>query len=382
MSKNPQHRTTLLSLKSISEIMVRSAFTIIYIIVWIVMVNHFVTFEGSDHDLNRTTVVFYTSIAGGLVSYTIGISLAMACVVMTRSVYNRPQTLPDLNDNTSPPPDAKESPTKSTAHRIEDTDPPMMQILEEQIDSILSTPLLQVSRSSSKNSNDDSRKVVANALPFWKVVFAFQCGLLSIVFVIPSFYLPVIELQYDNDSWIYDLMQNRFRSIALYHIPLILYTGATRIETSENLTSMWMFGLIIGFLVVSIVLCPLYAIVMAVRTWMMCPSPMMGVGETRWTLRRGRFVGRTRDECLGNLYMIHPAIGGIVLAVSLFLSAKIMNHWNFIGSATSWICQTLPELHPNHCAVRVSSSLQIGAWCYLVQSILLEVFIIATLKWS
>jgi hypothetical protein len=103
--------------------------------------------------------------------------------------------------------------------------------------------------------------------------------------------------------------------------------------------------------------------------------------------QRGRWIFRTRRQCRDNLYMIHPVVGSIVVSVSLLLSNNIMKHWN-VYDMTNIICPGLINLGESQCSfdesssVDVSSSLRVGAWCYIAHSMLLEVFILATLKWS
>ena len=401
---NDNHRTVLNSLSSILEITLRFSFVIVYVFVGMIVANHFVTFHLSTDDNNSTIVSFDTIIMNGLTSYTIGVSFAIVCVLMIRSFYNITNYRDDNSNN--PPSQQHDSisndpAVESTASHTGYADPPIMQILEEQAESTFdaTTPILHRPQISLRNRNDTSQVAKNVVLPFWKLVFAFQCGLLSVIMMIPSFYLPVLQLQYDKNGWISDLMPTNVHSISLYQIPSIFFShvapnqmpfrmfdpnmrlfdpNQTPVRLSDpNQSPERMLGiLVLCFLVVTTVLCPLYAIVMAIMTWMTAPSSSSSRCDVQRT-HRGRTFGRTRDQYRDSLYMIHPAVGGIVLAVSLLLCANIIYYWNLLAYATGSF-----YIFQGHNALRVDSSLQIGIWCYLVHSLLLEVFILVTLKWS
>ena len=353
------------------EIMIRSSFLIIYIITIIMVIsNHSLTIRSSDSntsnndmDDHSTILSFNTAIADGLISYTIGISFAMIGTVMLRywTIVQSRMLLPQ-DDHTTTMMTIRhdQSPPLSSHHanRIDEhgSFPPLMQILEEQAAAAAAPPPDHGEIPDHRRANMGQQpQDEASSLPQWKILLVFQCGLLCILLIVPSFYWPMFQWKHWDPSGIVPEEESHF--VSGYQVPSLMWRAAVGTPS--------VLGLLGSFHVCTTVLFPFYAIVVASMTWMIAPT-----SSSLSPAEKGNRM--TRDSCRDHLYMIHPVIGSMVASVSILFSASIFQHW-YLLPGVLWYSPTMPY---------VSISLSVGAWCYVFHSILLEILILATLKWS
>jgi hypothetical protein len=397
------HHNHTRSLTSMYELTFRGSFLIIYIVVWIIVCNHFIVFHMSNHydNQNNTTTIatvtatatpllsWQTQLDNGIISYTIGVSCAMMCIVLIRSYRSiqyhhchdhRQSNLPRNDVNHILTNDAIPEQKQAESAIIEEV-VPFMQILEEQAEISIDTTTTFVNKVPISGSTNYSyyRRVDPSSIPFCKILLVFQCGLLSILFMVASLVLPLLQLNYDGLGTNLMVEQSRV-GVHLYEIPWIVYN-----DTRSAQSSFWMIVILIVFIVLSTVLFPLYAIVMATMTWMLPSSSSVKVHNQQDRCRFFCFL--TRKQCRTHLQLIHPVIGSIVVSISLLLSAQILQRWNVCNTATTSTGTMNHWPYNNNfqnwgCSIHTNSSLQTGAWCYIIHSILLEVVIVTTVRWS
>jgi len=106
------------------------------------------------------------------------------------------------------------------------------------------------------------------------------------------------------------------------------------------------------------------ATVLAVATWMTLMS------DRRSTYRRW-------------LYTVHPAVGGIVVAMALLGATHMLGPWSryVFNDKRQTICDALESNIGENC-LTINASARLGAWFFVLQSVLLEAFVDLTLLWN
>jgi hypothetical protein len=194
-------------------------------------------------------------------------------------------------------------------------------------------------------------------LTFWQKFTAFQLGLLSTVLWIPALYLPMLIVSYSGVAR--EFLQTSSLRIFVWQVPSTIWQQ----QAGQTTTPVWILIFLIILLLVTMLILPVLATCLGILAWL---------GEGKWS-----------NCSQAWLYAIHPALGGIVFSVALLgtvhaltpLGEYTLNHQETWG-----ICKELKQLSGEPC-LAVHARLLPGAWFYLVQSIVLETFVIVTLRW-
>jgi hypothetical protein len=253
----------------------------------------------------------------------------------------------------SPPPQAFQHPWR--------LDGPSMSVLEEapepgphvyrRIPDASSTPeLIEENTSSTMTPTRPSK------LSFGKKVLVFQVGLLTTVLWIPSLYLPLFRVSYGGLAR--EFMAVSSLKVFLWQIPTLLWTQGVLAGTP-----IWIL-LGVGFVVMTVVIAlPVVATCLGISTWL---------GETRLSYRSRSW-----------LYCIHPALCGLVFCVALIATVPALQPLGnlLLDEDGTGICDKFQKVVGEPC-LNLTGRLLSGAWFFLVQSIVLEMFVVMTLQWT
>jgi len=227
-------------------------------------------------------------------------------------------------------------------------------------------------------------------ISFCYKVFIFQMGLLAVVFWMPAMYLPLLSFKYSGLAS--DFMTQPSTSPAaikvyLWQVPQMIWNAGVSTSNFQDGTTRTAQSVVLAFLVVvvfvlTIFVVPSLATLLGVFTW---------IGEGRWVKKSHSW-----------LFCIQPALGGLVLSFvfilfttrsnvmgDLFESLTLNNTSNAPSSRGNQhflLCDTMKQIDMFVDAGQGCLSLKVqllsGAWFHMMQALLLEVFVAATLLWS
>jgi hypothetical protein len=151
-------------------------------------------------------------------------------------------------------------------------------------------------------------------------------------------------------------MEKSSVALFLWDIPAHLWRRGCDAGTAK-----WILVLTVGMLVLTLLVLPMAATCLSVITWL---------GEGMWS-------GQIRQW----LYTLHPATCGLVFSLALMATARSLYPLSthlLDGS----ICEKFAATVTGETCLAVEGSLMTGAWFYAIQSLLLEIFIVLTLRWG
>jgi hypothetical protein len=302
---------------------------------------------------------------GGLAAYVTAMASAVGVILVLRS----PGTGGDYSFTTSgngdfpgqrqgatirsPPPQAFQHPWRLV-------DGPSMSVLEEEPEPRPNAQRRAPDVSSTPELVEETASVLSSTRPtklsFGRKVLVFQIGLLTAVMWIPSLYLPLFRISYAGLAR--EFMSASSLKIFLWQIPALLWTQGIQAGTAR-----WIL-LAVGFVLITVVIVlPVVATCLGISTWL---------GENAVSYRSRSW-----------LYCIHPALGGLVFALALIATISALHPLGnlLLDEDGTGICVKFQQVVGEPC-LTLTGTLLPGAWFFLLQSIVLEMFVVVTLRWT
>lgn len=205
----------------------------------------------------------------------------------------------------------------------------------------------------SYNDSDDALEEPERRQSSWYPCFTWQLGLATGVMLLPSFSLPLLSVSYQGLAA--EFMSNTEREIYLWQLPQLLWTPC-----NDN---KWMLVVSQVILVFQTVIHPLAAL--------LCGTAMLRATSTH-----------AKDSFRKRLSCLHPMVNGVTLALTILLftpALETMTSYLLNQEDSSGLCAKLNNTVGEPC-LAITGTILPGSWFFLVQSILLEVFIILTLS--
>lgn len=368
--------------RNMLEVSMRFAFAIMYVFVIIDLASSFVEFHWTN-----STVHVRNRALGGLACYVVGIASAVGTIMVLRS---RPPSSPTarpvvstlesrgtsvdvaapvatrLPSLRSPPPQAFRFPwgprMDSSSDVNEDEEEEVSMSVLEEPPVVPSTARNEVIPPSGISTPDTvgvdadgiRRSSSQRRVSFCHKALVFQLGLLAVALWIPSLHLPLVRFEYSGLAK--DVMTMSSRTIFLWQIPGIIWTQGVEAQTTYGIV-----GVFSSVIALSLFIIPLLATFLGILVW---------IADEEWAVK-SRFW----------LYGIQPGMGGIVLVVTLLSTLQAVQSLSTFSMDGSSLCEKFAKLVGDDCLV-LSGHLMPGAWFYVVHSLLLEIFVSLTLRWS
>jgi hypothetical protein len=147
--------------------------------------------------------------------------------------------------------------------------------------------------------------------------------------------------------------------VFLWQIPALLWTQGVQAGTAQ-----WIL-LAVGFTLVTVVIVlPVVATCLGIAVWL---------GETAVSYRSRSW-----------LYCIHPALGGLVFALAVIATMSALHPLGNLlldEDGTTGMCNKFQQAVGESC-LTLTGTLLPGAWFFLLQSIVLDMFVAVTLRWT
>mmetsp|Transcript_1165 Transcript_1165/g.3235 ORF Transcript_1165/g.3235 Transcript_1165/m.3235 type:complete len:534 (+) Transcript_1165:105-1706(+) len=297
---------------------------------------------------------------GPFAAYVTGIASAISLAVLLRSPTSKGNLLavaslqPAQSQGQTlvpPPPQAFHDPWMSTTV-VDQWEEPGMTLLEETQAPAQNPPTSTPSTPSLISEQEPIRE----SLPFWCKVTAFQLGLLSLLLWIPTFYLPTIRLSYGG-------IATHFLSEPLLKLFVWEIHGTLWQQGTHCGTPIWILVVTGIVLLVTSLVIPLISTILGIMAWL---------GDGKWS--------RTSYAWL---FAVYPALGGLVFTLSMVGVVHALTPFanSFVDHETSGLCLKFKEMTGESCLV-VSAKTLSGGWFYLLQSLVLELFVWVTLRWA
>jgi hypothetical protein len=397
--------------RDVMEMTVRWAFTVVYMVMGLAVASQYLKFQWTAGI--TTMVAIHHRIMPGFVSFLVGISAALATIVLLRlqkpmvsdSSFISSSTTTVLSANTDatttfvepyrmqpslfpsnhnhrnnnnnlqihPPPPPPE----------EDEQSAVMRVLEEQL-LLHTTSTAPVQPPPTTVTTTNAGTTQRTRFPsFFQLLLVFQLGLLSLLLWFPAMLIPFVNLRYSGIAAKFMTNQpNPNYSVALYQIPWLLGQDGLSAHSEP-----WALAVAGGLMFFVTILLPIVAIVLGILTWIL-PNR---IHVDQRSPGRGRGCNCARIVCQRWLYAIHPATGSIVMAVALIVAIHIIQPWtdvtlNFHKSSegekeTKSICEVLIQVVGESC-LEIRPTALSGLYFLIAHASFLELFIFLTLRWS
>jgi hypothetical protein len=194
-------------------------------------------------------------------------------------------------------------------------------------------------------------------------VLVFELGLLTLVMWMPILYTPWISIRVETAA---------SESKAVLNWSDLLFTNAWE-QGIQARTDAWLRFALAVVAIAQLVIIPLLASALGILVWL---------GEGSWCTTSRHW-----------LYCIQPAMGGMVASVALILmisyQEQVLPPLMDLGAPSlgDILASTFSMCHQEarqcgECMVRASTRTLTGSRFYAIHSILLEIFVQLTLKWS
>jgi hypothetical protein len=301
---------------------------------------------------------------GGLAAYVTAMASAVGVILVLRSPGKGGGSFTTVGSGDfpgqrpaatirSPPPQAFQHPWRLV-------DGPSMSVLEEEPEPRPNAQRRVPDASSTPELVEETASVMTPTRPtklsFGRKVLVFQIGLLTAVMWIPSLYLPLFRISYAGLAR--EFMTVSSLKVFLWQIPALLWTQGVQAGTAR-----WIL-LGVGFVLISVVIVlPVVATCLGISTWL---------GENALSYRSRSW-----------LYCIHPALGGLVFALALIATISALHPLGnlLLDEDGTGICVKFQQVVGEPC-LTLTGTLLPGAWFFLIQSIVLEMFVAVTLRWT
>ena len=375
-----QKRRVAIDGRSCMELLTRFSWLPIFSLSIISLATAFV-----DLELTDTVIRAGLQTRNPYAAYTVGTICAVSLLMLLR--FPRQESFRLVSDSEleiefpsaaptptirSPPPQAFQHPwhvDDPTNNNLSDHDEPIMTVLEEDV---LRTPPRPAARlPTSTNApyirppapsegtpelidEDPMRPPSPPKLTYWNKFTVFQLGLLSVIFWIPTYYLPLLHFSYRGVASAF-LKQQSFQ-LYLWELPSYLWA-----QEVEFKTPVWIVVVLAIFLITTVLLLPLVATFQGVLAWL---------GEGGW---------RTRSYVW--LYTLHPCLGGLVFSLALVSTIPSLSPLSalMLDERAGDMCHYFST---NNRCLDVKAQLLSGAFFYVAQAACLEAFVLLTLRWS
>ncbi|KAL7571727.1 hypothetical protein ACA910_002826 [Epithemia clementina (nom. ined.)] len=340
------------------ETLMRWAFLTFYVVILLGLATSFIELQWTD-----TSIQVGARACGSLAAYFVGIACAVGLAVVLRwppttgkwkslesAMHTSQETIIRI-----PPPQAFQHPWSPANQE----DVPSMTVLEETSPRRARIQELVPTRSGSSTPElvpeNDGNVQEVRGLAFWKKFIVFQLGLLSVILWIPSFYLPFLRLSYGGLAT--NFLTEPVLSLYVWDISFSLWN-----QGIEFGTPVWIILAAIAVLLLTTVVLPLLASCLGTLAW---------VGDENFA-----------TKCYSWLFAIHPALGSLIFATALLALTHALTPFSssLLDQETSGVCQKFNDVTGETC-LDVKAKVLPGFWFYLAESIVLELFVVATLKW-
>jgi hypothetical protein len=203
------------------------------------------------------------------------------------------------------------------------------------------------------------------SVSFCQKVLVFELGLLTLVLWMPILYTPWISLRVENAA---------SESKTVLNWSDAVFASAWE-QGVQARTDRWLILVLAVVAIAQLVIIPLLASALGILVWL---------GDGPWCIRSRQW-----------LYCLQPTMGGLVASAALILTLNYQEEvlpplmglgapsfGDNLASAFSLCHQEAREGEIGACVVRASIEMLTGSRFYVIHSILLEVFVQLTLKWS
>lgn len=261
-------------------------------------------------------VMVQNRIGPGLLSYSVGLSIAMAVAMVLRLAYVK----------------VIAEPTPTVVEAVEEG---YMRVLEEEEDNEDASP----NEDTNVGEVAEQRQPQPTSSCYCSYrLMIFECAVLSLIFGVASFLLPLFFVSYEGFA-------AAFLSDTKVKIGLI---DLVQVEQGNSTWTAFFFQIVV---VLQVICFPVLAIIIATIT-------AFGTHK-RW------------------LGAIHPGINGLTLcAAILIIIPSLEPVGNYVlNEQTSGLCNSSDVATDDSCLTMVGS-IGIGTWCFLAHAIFLELFVL------
>jgi hypothetical protein len=322
--------TTATTASSPRDLVIRFSFMVIYLLVLLDLATGYITLEWTD-----TAFRIQNCIRGSMLCYLVGMTAAVGVVAVLR--FGKTTTRQSPPSTTRIPPAAAfRYPWPVVESYNDDDDDDIMNISEEAV----------AAAAAARRENS------------WYLCMTWQLGLATAVLLLPSLSLPLMRITYQGLAA--EFMQNVEHYIYLWQLPLLLWHPCKG--------NKWMVLVSEAVLILQTAILPLVALVCGLMS-----------------LRHQSSISKSCHyrKCL--LYL-HPMVNGITLALTVVLfvpALESITHYllndDNQNDRSEGLCEKFNETVGEPC-LAVGGTILPGAWFFLVQSVLLEVFCFLTLS--
>ena len=312
--------------------LVRLSFLVVWLLLFMDLATSFI-----DLKWTGTVVSVQNRIQHGLVSYVLAATSMIAMAIVQRFGQDNIPT----RRNTST--------TEFSPYMMEDEDN-MDTIREPLLPADGTTEQEATTTTTAAATRCNGKPCVSKIVP----ILAFETGLLSVLLLVASFFEPLLTIRYSGIAS--QFMNCREQSLHLGQLPVLLWERGNAAQTEK-----WVllaFGMVLLQLTLGL---PLAALVCAVHRW----------------------TGRTSRQSRLWLKSLYPGSGPLVLALALLLVVPLLDHvpqYLFEQDTSSaTLCDHVETLLDESCLV-LKSQLGAGAWCFIAHSVLLEAFLLLSLR--
>ncbi|GKY92437.1 hypothetical protein MPSEU_000214200 [Mayamaea pseudoterrestris] len=180
----------------------------------------------------------------------------------------------------------------------------------------------------------------------WQRVLVFQLALLSTILWIPSLYIPIFSVQYHGLASVFVVEPQKaffLWNLASFHQEL---------PSDDRFYNNILLNIVALSFLITI---PLKCTCLSIVAWL---------GEGTWSTSSRRII-----------YSLQPAQGsGIVLLAALMIGLTTLN----VGDSTQFCRHLFIETE----CFSVTGQVEVGAWLYALHTIVLELLVQCTLRWS
>jgi len=297
---------------------------------------------------NDTKILISNRTRGGLVCYTLGMTSALAVVVILRLAnLGRPMgSQAPLQRNTSSTPRAPPNRAFQLPWRNDEDSRQLQRPLLEDVDE----------EALRRNMQTPAGTTDYHGLSFCKKTVVFEVGLLSTVLWLPALFLELFEVHYEGLASTF--MSELTFSVRFWEVPAVVWQRGVTAGTKE-----WML-VALGTVLVSLTyVLPMIATILCIAAWRTKP------GNSQF--------------CRNVLWLIHPCLCGIAFALAMLLAIPAFGPIGdfLLEEETSGICKRFEEITEASC-LKMDANPSLGLWFLFAQSAALEVFVLVTLSWN
>lgn len=319
-----------------------------------------VAISGIELQWTDTNLRVHNAFKGPYISYLLGCTCALLCVVVLRMPHLEHLKLLGYPGQDKP----KRNPRHVQAGAPEPTPPPATQAPPA---TAFSLPWL------SSFSQDDEQDEANNQaqqpllgsphsrtpkqpIPIWKHFCMFQLALLSVVMWFPALALPQFRVLYSG--LIMEMIKVPAYNVYVWQLPTILWHSGIRASTPA-----WILVMVFVLVGTFAIFLPLVALGMACKTWY------------QHYQQRDSYGSKWRDA----LILLHPLLCGVPFAAGLIVTVPAFED---IGeNIDDDICIQIEKVVQDQCLIS-GGVVQWGAYFLLAQAVAVEGLVVLALWWT